>query len=63
GHGEQVCNGSPADDALVKGWAIYDQELNLDRFSSLVDPKGDDQVDVSPGLGGRAVEPLKIQAH
>ncbi|MCI46916.1 hypothetical protein A2U01_0068157, partial [Trifolium medium] len=63
GHGEQLCNGGSADDALVQGWAVYDHELNLDRFGSLIDPKGDDQVDVTPRLGGCAVEPLEIGAH
>ncbi|MCI69831.1 hypothetical protein A2U01_0091094, partial [Trifolium medium] len=43
--------------------AVYDQELNLDRFGSLIDPKGVDKVDITPRLGGCAVEPLEIEAH
>ncbi|MCI63565.1 hypothetical protein A2U01_0084822, partial [Trifolium medium] len=63
GDGDQVCDDRPADDALVEGRAVYDQEFDLDRFGGLFASKGDDEVDISPGLCRHPVESLEIGAH
>ncbi|MCI40254.1 hypothetical protein A2U01_0061487, partial [Trifolium medium] len=63
GDGDQVCDGCSADDALIEGWPVYDEELDLDRLGSFLAAKGDDEVDISPGLCGRTIESLEIRAH
>ncbi|MCI25796.1 hypothetical protein A2U01_0046987, partial [Trifolium medium] len=58
GDGDQVSDGRSADDALIEGWAVQNQEFDLDRLCSLLEAKGNDEVDVSPRLCSCPVEPL-----
>ncbi|MCI47609.1 hypothetical protein A2U01_0068851, partial [Trifolium medium] len=58
-YGEQVCNGRPAEDALIERWAIDNQKLDFDRFGRFIGAHSNDQVDIVPGFGRCAVEALE----
>ncbi|MCI71484.1 hypothetical protein A2U01_0092747, partial [Trifolium medium] len=55
---EQICNGCPAEDALIERWAIEDQELDFDRLCRFIGAHSNNQVDIAPWFGRCAVEAL-----
>ncbi|MCI68975.1 hypothetical protein A2U01_0090236, partial [Trifolium medium] len=58
-YNEQICNGCPAEDTLIQGWAIDDRELDCDRFCRFIGTHSNDQVDIAPGFGRCAIEALE----